>query len=362
MSRQVDQPRGFITGLISDGVRGIRRASQRFIYGVEDWLTARKHAQYGLAITRILMGLAALGILLTHWTTRYYTFGAAAAWSGEMEGTPNSEFAQLWLFSAFHSALGNNVIFSALYVLMIALSIPVILGWRFRVIAPFFWVLWVSLNEVNEFQGDQSGNLFRIVFFFLLFADPVKQWSLDSRRRARKGELFAAGSGVQQIGNALHNLVVIAVGAQVILVYLSGGFYKVQGESWRSGVAVYETLSVQRYNTWPVLSEFLLKWGPVVGVATVGTLLLQTLFGAMLLHRFTRVIALIGMVGFHLGIGVLMGLPWFSLIMFAVDAVFVRDRSWEAVSSGLRRRWRARKLVVHPKNDNVHELEPERVE
>lgn len=347
MSKQDLHSRGFVAGLLSDAVQAIRRATLEFVYGAEDWLTARKHAQYGLAVTRILMGLAALGILLTHWTTRYYTFGAAAAWSGEMEGAPNSDFAQIWLFSAFHSALGNNAVFTALYVLMIVLSIPIILGWRFRIIAPVFWVMWVSFSEVNEMQGDQSGNLYRMVFLFLLFADPAKRWSLDSRRRARNGELFAADSGARQIGTALHNLVVIAVGAQVILVYLSGAFYKVQGETWRSGVAVYETLSVQRYNTWPILSELVVKWGPIVGIATVGTLLLQTLFGAMLLHRFTRVIALIGMLGFHLGIGILMGLPWFSLIMFAVDAVFVRDRSWEAVSGGLRRRWRARRQAAH---------------
>ena len=38
-------------------------------------------------------------------------------------------------------------------------------------------------------------------------------------------------------------------------------------------------------------------------------------------------IALVGILSFHLGIALLMGLPWFSLTMIAVDAIFIKDRS-----------------------------------
>lgn len=46
--------------------------------------------------------------------------------------------------------------------------------------------------------------------------------------------------------------------------------------------------------------------------------------------------ALIGILGFHIGIAVLMGLPWFSLTMVAIDAIFIRDRTWSAMHRRVR--------------------------
>jgi len=43
------------------------------------------------------------------------------------------------------------------------------------------------------------------------------------------------------------------------------------------------------------------------------------------------------MVGFHAGIVVLMGLPWFSLAMVDSDAMFLRDETWQRVANWFRR-------------------------
>lgn len=327
----------FITSLITALLGNVRYWCQQSFQSGEEWLFADKKAQYGLAVTRILLGLVAFGLLVTNWTTRLYTFGAGAAWSGEIE-TPNSAFPRIWLFSAFNSALENNARFSVLYIMLLLLSIPVILGWRFRITGPIFWVMWVSFVEVNDLSGDQSDNIYRIAFLLMIFADPAKQWSLDARRR-RLNEWFAEGSPPNQIGTLLHNLAIIALTAQVILVYGSGAMFKSQGAAWREGVAVYETLSVARFNTWPELSEIVIAWGPAVAIATLGSIFLQALFGIMLINRSTRLFALFGILTMHLGIGVLMGLPWFSVTMIAIDAIFIRDRSWKRLGEGVVNRW-----------------------
>jgi hypothetical protein len=94
-----------------------------------------------------------------------------------------------------------------------------------------------------------------------------------------------------------------------------------------------------RFGTWPVLSELLTFWGPAVAIAAWGSILLQIGFPLMLLTRPTRLVALAGILSFHIAIGVAMGLPWFSLTMIAIDAVFIRDRSWKRLGGGTRRRW-----------------------
>ena len=52
-------------------------------------------------------------------------------------------------------------------------------------------------------------------------------------------------------------------------------------------------------------------------------------------------VALVGILSFHVGIGVLMGLPWFSLTMIAVDAIFIRDETWKRMGTAIASTWRS---------------------
>ena len=96
-----------------------------------------------------------------------------------------------------------------------------------------------------------------------------------------------------------------------------------------------------RFGTWPWLSEVVTTWGPAVTIAAWGSILLQLSFPFLLLTRPTRIIGLVGILGFHIAIAVLMGLPWFSLSMIAIDAIFIRDRTWREMTVGFLERFRS---------------------
>lgn len=81
-------------------------------------------------------------------------------------------------------------------------------------------------------------------------------------------------------------------------------------------------------------------WAPVATTLAWGSIILQLAFPFMLLRRPTRIFALVGILGFHIGIGVLMGLPWFSLTMIAVDAIFIRDATWRRMHVTVVSAWR----------------------
>lgn len=303
----------------------------------ENWLFVSKKATYGLAVTRMVFGVTAFTLLCANFSTRLYTFGSGSAWNGEM-AHPISDFSQMWLFSLFNRVAGNDVLFTLLYVVLMLLAVLFTLGWRFRVVLPVFFVLWISFIEMNDMVGDQGDNMFRIALILLFFADPAKRWSLDARRRAAH-ETFALGSPPNQVGTALHNLSLVALTAQVGFVYASGGLYKAGGDPWAHGWAVYDPLQTARFGTWPVLSDFVTAWGPMVALATWGSVVMQVAFLFMLLSRPTRVIGLIAILSFHIAIGVLMGLPWFSLTMIAIDAIFISDRSWARSIHSVRGLW-----------------------
>ncbi|MDJ1370779.1 HTTM domain-containing protein [Gulosibacter molinativorax] len=333
--------------LLGGGIASLFRGAGRLIstgYTIaENWLIDTKKATYGLAITRILLGLSAVGLLVSNWRTRLYSFGSGSLWNGEgLEA--KSDFPQIWLFSAFHRAMPNDLAYTALYLLLLALAIAFTLGWRTRIVHPIFLVLWISFIEANDMLGDQGDNMYRIALFFMLFANCGMRWSLDARRREKKfGPTTNESPTTQwgQVQNIAHNLVLVILTAQVSFVYISGALYKAGGDPWSGGYAVYNPLMTDRFGTWPWLSEIATAWGPLVTIATWGSIIMQLAFPFMLLTRPTRVIGLASILTFHIAIAVLMGLPWFSLAMIAIDSIFVTDRTWQNMATGLRQRVRA---------------------
>lgn len=330
----------------------------RVIAFAESWLVDAKRARYGIAVTRILLGLTGLGLLASNFRTRYYAFGSGSAWNGET-AQPLSDFPQIWLFSGFHHLALNDTAFTAAYLALAALAVLVILGWRMKLVLPVYFVAWVSFIEMNDSLGDQGDNMYRITLLALLLADTSGRWSLDARRRARapKGGSWwrRAWRGVPfvpaWISNTAHNLVLVAVAFHVCFVYASGALYKAGGSPWQHGYAIYNPLHTQRFGPWPELSDLFTTWAPMVTVISWSSIILQMCFPMMLLRRATRVIALFGIGSFHLGIAVLMGLPWFSLAMIAIDAIFIRDRTWKAVTDRVGMVWRESRRGGAPPGD-----------
>lgn len=306
---------------------------------LEEMLTGRYHATYGLAVTRILIGFTGLGLILTNFSARHYAFGVGSAWNGEI-AEPKSDFPNIWLFSLFHQAVTTPPLFTAMMIGLALLAIVIILGWRTRIVLPVYLVLWVSFIELNDGAGDQGDNAYRMFMIAMLFADTSRRWSLDARRRARNPEFPDHDGGQWRWALIMaNNLAIVVLAFQVCAIYMSGGLYKAGGSAWQHGFAVYNPLHTQQFGTWPVLSDLMTAWGPMVVAISWGSILFQCAFPFMLFNRYTRIIALLGILSFHLGIALLMGLPWFSLTMIAVDAIFIRDRSFAKLSAYLRHWW-----------------------
>ncbi|WP_082057152.1 HTTM domain-containing protein [Psychromicrobium lacuslunae] len=325
---------------------------------VESWLLDGKKSLYGLAMTRIVLGITGFGLLFFNFNTRLYSFGAGAAWNLEAM-VAKSDFPKIWIFSLFHDVMLNDSVYTLCYLLLMAVAVLFTIGWRFKFVLPVYFVLWVSFIEANDMLGDQGDNMYRIALIFLFFADPAARISLDWRRRRKyqakpetawivrkwKGEpLFDA-----QIGSLFHNLALVVLTAQVCFVYVSGALYKAGGKPWQNGWAIYSPLSTDRFGTWPALSDLFTFWGPVVVAISWGSIIIQMCFPLMLLTRPTRIVALLAIMSFHVGIAVLMGLPWFSLTMIAIDFIFIRDRTWKSIGARIRDSFRKSMLRARSK-------------
>ncbi|MEU2683807.1 HTTM domain-containing protein [Streptomyces hygroscopicus] len=139
-------------------------------------------------------------------------------------------------------------------------------------------------------------------------------------RRHAPGEPRAV---LDALANVAHNGALLVIMAEVCLLYASAGWYKIQGSRWQDGTALYYPLHLDYFSPWPALADALAGSGTLVMVLTYGTVIAQVAFPFTLLNRRVKNAMLVLLMLEHLGIAVLLGLPFFSLAAIAADAVFL---------------------------------------
>lgn len=327
---------------------GVDAATDR----VWTWLTARKHATRGLAVTRVVLGLIVWTQLVANWPDRRYTWGDGATWTSSIRDL-KSWPGFLTLFQQADGAL-----FDALYLLTILAGLMLMVGLWTRGSALLTLFLWMSLYVANPFVGSGGDAILRMVLLYACFTDMGHHLSVDAWLRRRRGAsrpLLPAWSSA-----CLHNLAVVLIVHQVLVVYVASAFWKVQSEAWLGGRAVYGPLQTEAYSPWRDLLHPLTSAEPIVLGATWTALVVQLMFPVLLLYRPTRVVALVVVTGMHLGIGVFMGIMYFSLVMIAVDMMLVSDASWRRGEVWLRERWsraRGRRTSVTDDAEVVHPVQ-----
>lgn len=311
--------------------RGLQWVEQQWLQGIA-WLFEDKRALRGVALARILAGTSVLGLLGTNFRVRELLYGQGSVWNKPMQ--------DLSLFAPprITEHMGNTVL-GFYYILVMLLAVLFILGWHTRLVGPLMLIGQVSLIERMPVLGDQGDNILRIGLTLLMFMHTSEFWSLDARRRAVTAAV-PMHPGFQPLAtlknlynsqfvlprwfsNGVHNIALAMLGFQIIVIYISAGMFKVQGELWQHGTAIYYPMQLEEYKPFPFLSDAMTHFGVMVGLATYVVVFTQIFFPLMLLHIVTRRIAISLVIIFHLSIAVLMALPWFSLSMISFDAIWV---------------------------------------
>lgn len=338
-------------------------AVERVLTVIERWLTGDQHGLYGAAFARFLSGGAVLGLLVTNFRQRDILFGAGSIWNRP------AQVDSLYWPPHLVAGLGNTA-FLFFYVGVIALALAWTLGWHAKLTGPLMLVGLVAIIERMPVLGDQGDNILRIGLFLLMLMNVTEVWSLDARRRAAHepapvvrhqglaanvrsvaANLWRSHAVVPRwLANALHNLAFATLAFQIVLIYFSAGMFKTQGPLWQHGTAIYYPLQLQEYKPFPFLSDLLTYSGVLVNIATYLTVFAQLIFPiALAFHLITRNYGIPGtafvfrsvyivIIGFHLSIAVIMGLPWFALEMIAFDAIFVSTTTYLALQTWLARR------------------------
>ncbi len=331
---------------------------------VESWLVDGKRAQYGTSILRILLGACTVAIVVTNFMDRKYIWGTASGWADPYR---DDSIWNFWLFKYFGAGDPDWLLVAKL-VLFALFGVAMIIGWRTRIVSIVTLLMFISLAALGPTSSDSADNAFRIMLIYSCFTDGSLKWSLDARRRRLRAERAGGRRSSHPartlvpawFGSIVHNLAVVAIGAQVIIIYLIAGVAKARGTWWRDGTAIYYPMHAENFSPWPALNHLLVSNDLMVHLISWGSVAIQIVFPLLLLTRWTRRLAVLGMICMHAGIGIFLGLSVFSLAMVAADVIYLRDATMDSIVGWIRGRWtrrreRERRASLRPDAAGAHE-------
>ncbi|MDI6097022.1 HTTM domain-containing protein [Actinoplanes sp. NEAU-A12] len=308
-------------------------------------LTERPLSLYAAAFMRIGYGLLYAVVLVREFPHRHQIWGPESPWTPALA---RETFDQTGWFSLL-TLSDSRQYFEFCYVVALLTAVLFTLGWRTRAVSVLFAIVVASFYGRNVLIGDGGDNLALLMAVYLVFTACGRRWSLDARRARRRAPVASRPAGAQPSGRwaaagiarrftatVLHNCAMLVIMAQMCILYGAAGLYKVQGDLWANGTALHYVLHSDLFRPWPALSDFVDDHQLMVGVASYLSVLVQVAFPFTLFSKVKYVVLAI-LVGMHLGIAVLLGLPVFSGVMILGDAVFLPDRFFRSVP----RLWRA---------------------
>ncbi len=324
---------------------------------------------YGAAVLRIGYGLLYLIFLLHEFPHRDEIWGPGSPWTPALA---RELFGQTGWFSLL-TLSDSPVYFQAVYTIAVLVCLLFALGWQTRMLSILFAVIVTSFHGRAIFMGDGGDNLLVLMAIYLAFTACGRRWSLDSWWRSRHpprravlpdspdepgapAELTARQQieiARRRLVTVLHNCAMLVIAVEMCYIYGTAGLFKVQGNLWQNGTALYYVMRLDYFRAWPALSDFVGSHLFVITLVSYLTVLVQILFPAALFSRRIKYVFLVMLLGMHLGIMVLLGLPIFSGAMIVGDAVFLPDRFFVAAGrlgraawDGLRGRLAGRRAVA----------------
>jgi len=288
-------------------------------------------ATTALSLLRAVIGVVSFALYVRQYARRSLSFGPEGVYGTEGIREYTADIGT-W---SVYALSGSPVYFEIIFHIGMVVALLVALGVGGRLVLAAHYVLLWSLYMANPAFMDGGDALAASAVLFLLMTRCCSAFTVVRGRRTRHPGPLAS---------ALNNTGLLLLAVQVAIVYLMAGLYKVQGELWQDGTALYYILDVPEFFL-PGVTPLIVQSDWVMVIGAYATVLSSVFFPALVVFRQGRLIAVSLMLAFHLAIAALMGLTSFALVMAAYDLLFVNAhvvvvreqvrKTWSAVSARL---------------------------
>jgi len=228
-------------------------------------------------------------------------------------------------FVAIASRLGasDGAVLTVLWLCLVVAGGALAVGLYCRPAAIACWLLHLSAAKSGDFLAYGVDRFMTIGLFYLMLSPLPDRRALDHRRRGKpagRPELLGFYRRVLQV--------------HVCLIYLYGGLNKCLGASWWTGENLWRALTRPPFDV--IAPDVLLHFKSLFPIAGISILVLETCYPLFIGLRKTRRIWLIGVLAMHLGIGLMMGMYSFALVMMILNAAAFGVGAWTTASSSPR--------------------------
>lgn len=206
------------------------------------------------------------------------------------------------------------------FILWGLIALGMMLGYRTRLLTVLNFICLLSTNNRNPILVSGAEMVMNALAFWSMFIPLGAAYSLDARRVGRsytqKPMIYAFPVRMLQL--------------QVAIIYIMTTVIKLQGQSWPGGDALYLALQARLY-VFPT-GDWLLTHAPleVLRALTSFTLLVEGGFALLVfapfLQPYLRGIGLLSGIALHIGIGLMMAIPNFPLVMLCSYLAFLDPR------------------------------------
>jgi hypothetical protein len=212
-----------------------------------------------------------------------------------------------WLVAAGgHIGLGENLVLEIVWWVLLIAGISLLSGLFCRlsaIVAGFLHLSAVKSSGALSYGVD----IFTIVGLFYVVVSPLPDgFSLDSHLR-RIRPRYAELNGFFRRALQVH----------VCLIYFFSGVAKCAGAGWWNGESIWRAMIRPPFNM--ISPDALIHWKLLFPVASISVCLLETTYPILIWPKKTRKLWLYSVIAMHLGIGVLLGMYQFALIMIVLN-------------------------------------------
>lgn len=258
---------------------------------------------YNLAFFRIIWGTIIFFNILFEFGNVADFYGPHSIVSWELVNNHFSSF-HFSLFKVFQNTLPNAYL---IYLFTLISLFLVTIGWFTR-IALFGALLGlVSLHMRNVWILSSADVLIRCVFAILVWSPCFNVLSIDSYLAKRRGKPLSIVAS-QWTWRLLQ--------IQLSVVYLWTFWAKIKGDTWFDGSAVYYATRLDTMKNLTI--PWILDNKKMIELSTWATLIIEFSLGSLVWFKKFRTPIVIGGILLHLGIELVMAIPFFEWMMIVL--------------------------------------------
>lgn len=264
------------------------------------WINDDAQHVIGVRLLHIGFGIFLLYRVMSEAPFALYLWGPNGIGEGSMTTLFGTVLGGL-LDGLFRTNIGTYAVLAALA----AGAFAMVAGMYTRWAVALSLITFVMIERRHPEIPDGGDNIVRIVLIYMLFLIPY-------------GKKVERGS--MQVW--FHNTAVMAIVAQVCVLYTVSGFMKAAGRVWNNGTAMYLISQVEWFSH-PAMRDIFTN-DAVATFATYSAMFYQCWFVMALGSRARIPWLCIGML-FHLNIAIFMGLVTFSTAMISLELFLIAD-------------------------------------